>query len=749
MKNVIKNTIRIAYVAIVVVLIGATIADKVLGMGFASGNIYSSWWFAALWAVLAVAGLAYMLRAKLVRRPAVFLLHSALLLILAGALTTHIFAEQGMMHIREGQTESAFYSEDGKKSALPFSVELKGFKVVNYPGTETHMDYVSNVVFISGDVKTEGVISMNNIATQSGYRFYQSSYDPDSRGTVLSVSHDPAGIGITYAGYAMLFLSLILILVLPNETFRRAISSLRAKVAIAALALALLPSPTLAEDGRQEISATTAAEYGNLYAMYNGRVCPLQTVARDFTIKIYGRDTYMGHTAEQVFLGWTLQAPQWTSRKIIRIKTAAAHELGISGTLASYDDLKNSQLAKKLAVIRHGEKSSAARALEEAEEKMSIVGMLFAGEMLKVFPLADTTGHLAWYSPADQLPEGTGDATANFVRGIFGDAVQMLSSGRDAEAATVAQKIRTFQLIATGAADGHASPYLPSDNQFEAEKTYNKMGVTRPLAMALTTIGILFFFVVAYLWGRGITSRAMRMFSTSLAIFLGIVGAYLLAMFVLRWYISNHLPLSNGYETMQFMSLCVIAFTLVATHRFALALPFGYLMAGLTMMVSMFGESNPQVTNLMPVLQSPLLSVHVCLVMVAYSLLAFTALDGLAAIAIRFVVRDVTAREERILTLAEISRAILIPALACLAAGIFVGAIWANQSWGRYWGWDPKEVWALITMMVYAVPLHSSIAGGLRRPMALHVFFALAFLSVLMTYFGVNFLLGGMHSYAS
>lgn len=744
-----KNVIRVAYVAIVVVLIAATIADKVIGMGFASGKIYSSWWFSAMWAVLGIAGLAYMLRAKLARRPAVFLLHSSLILILIGAFTTHIFGEQGMMHIRKGQTAGIFYSESGEGHTLPFSVELREFKVVNYPGTDTPMDYVSHVVFTDNGKQVEAEISMNNIATQSGYRFYQSSYDHDSQGTVLSVSHDPAGIGITYAGYAMLFISLILILIWPSETFRRAISSLRAKAAAAVIVLTMHPSPTLAAgNNNNEISATTAAAYGNVYALYNGRICPLQTVARDFTIKIYGRDTYMTYTAEQVFLGWTLQAPQWTSRKMIRIKPAAARELGINSTLASYEELKSSPLTSKLAAIRHGEKNGAARALEEAEEKMSIVGMLFAGEMLKVFPLADTTGHLGWYSPADQLPDMTGDATTEFVHGIFGDAVSMLGSGRDADAAAIASKIRAFQLIATGAADGHASPYLPSDSRFEAEKMYNRLGVTRPLAMALTSIGILFFFVVAYLWGRGITSRAMRMFSTSLTIFLGIVGAYLLTMFVLRWYVGGHLPMSNGYETMQFMSLCVIAFTLIVTHRFALALPFGYLMAGLTMMVSMFGESNPQVTSLMPVLQSPLLSVHVCLVMIAYSLLAFMALNGLAAIVMRLVVRDADAREERIETLAEISRAILIPALACLAAGIFVGAIWANQSWGRYWGWDPKEVWALITMMVYAVPLHSSVVGGLRRPMALHVFLALAFLCVLMTYFGVNFLLGGMHSYA-
>lgn len=203
--------------------------------------------------------------------------------------------------------------------------------------------------------------------------------------------------------------------------------------------------------------------------------------------------------------------------------------------------------------------------------------------------------------------------------------------------------------------------------------------------------------------------------------------------------------MTNGYETMQFMSLCVVVITIVMQRRFVLIVPFGLLLAGLTMMVSMFGESNPQITNLMPVLASPLLSVHVCTIMIAYSLVAFTMFNGVTAIVVNATARNAKAKVE---ALADISRLLLYPALFFLTVGIFVGAIWANQSWGRYWGWDPKEVWALITMLIYAVPMHSKSLPAFRRPMTLHIYLAAAFLAVLMTYFGVNFLLGGMHSYA-
>lgn len=755
-----KKAVIGCYVAIVTVMMCATIADKLAGDGFADVHIYSSWWFSAIWAALAVAAIAY-IAGRRMRSPSLVALHSALVLILTGALVTRLTATRGTLHARQGQTVGRFVTDDGRPAALPFALTLDTFEIVNYPGTDTPMDYVSRVTLAdtaSAATPEEAVISMNNIATRHAYRLYQTSYDPDGRGTILSVSHDPAGIGITYAGYALLFISLVLILVLPGEAFRRNLRVLSRvggapKAAVAVICALALPHPAAAQDALTEadvsraMPAKVADAYGDLLCYYGGRVCPLQTVARDFTNKIYGRPTYMGLTAEQVLMGWTIDAPQWTRIRMIRVKRDAARSAGVGESLATYAELASAPLAADAAQARRDGEKSRARALEEAEEKVAIVRMLFAGQMLKVFPLPDSTGRVAWLSPADEPPTGTGEATRAFVRGIFGQAVDALATGDTARMEAVAARVAEFQRIATANAGGSRAGVVPSEGRIRAEKACNELGVTRPLAMSLTAVGVIFFFVVAYLWGRGITSRAMRMFTGTLTAFLGIVGAYLLAMFCLRWYAGGHLPMSNGQETMHFMSLCVIGVALVATRRFALALPFGYLMSGLALMVSMFGESNPQVTNLVPVLSSPLLSVHVCLVMLAYTLLAFMALNGLAAIVIRRVMGG-EAAEGRVRTLAAISRVMLTPAVAFLAAGIFVGAIWANQSWGRYWGWDPKEVWALITMMVYAAPLHPSIVRGLCRPMSLHAFMVLAFACVIMTYFGVNFLLGGMHSYA-
>jgi ABC-type transport system involved in cytochrome c biogenesis permease subunit len=217
------------------------------------------------------------------------------------------------------------------------------------------------------------------------------------------------------------------------------------------------------------------------------------------------------------------------------------------------------------------------------------------------------------------------------------------------------------------------------------------------------------------------------------------VALYLLLSVSLRGYVSGHLPMANGFETMQLMGLCSAALTLMLCRRTRLMLPFGWMLTGLTLLVSMLGQSNPAVTPLVPVLASPLLCLHVVIIMLAYTLLAFIMCLGVTAL----ILGD--ARCE----LQLFSRVLLYPALFLLAGGIFVGAIWANVSWGRYWGWDPKEVWALITLLLYSLALHRQSLPAFRRPVFYHAFMVVAFLAVLMTYFGVNFMLGGMHSYAN
>ena len=261
--------------------------------------------------------------------------------------------------------------------------------------------------------------------------------------------------------------------------------------------------------------------------------------------------------------------------------------------------------------------------------------------------------------------------------------------------------------------------------------------------MFCLTLGILCFLI--FINVRTSESRTMRYLRVALYIVLGALCLYLSLHIALRYYISGHIPLANGYETMQFMSWLCTVLTIVMARRFRMALPFGLLLAGFTLLVAMLGEASPRITQLMPVLQSPLLSIHVMIIMLSYTLLAFIMLNGVTALILHLSRRDA---QEDIKYLYVISRIMLYPAVMLLAVGIFIGAIWSNVSWGRYWGWDPKEVWALITMLVYAAMIHTSSLKALNNPMTFHILSIVAFLAVLITYFGVNFFLGGMHSYA-
>lgn len=309
---------------------------------------------------------------------------------------------------------------------------------------------------------------------------------------------------------------------------------------------------------------------------------------------------------------------------------------------------------------------------------------------------------------------------------------RQIEHGRNIEADKALLKIRDFQRQRTRSGE------LPAAGRFEAELVYNRLAHTRPVAIACLAAGLLAYAFFARRMAVG--REAGRKTQIILSVLLGGVLAWLTAVITLRGYVAGHLPLSSGFETMQFMAWCSAATSLALRRRFGPALPFGLLLCGLSLMVSVMGESNPPITPLLPVLASPLLSLHVVVIMLSYTLLAIITLNSLTALILR---RDGTSAQ-----LAGLNRLLLTPALLLLTTGIFVGAVWANQSWGCYWNWDPKETWALITLLVYSFPMHDGALSAFRRPRFLHAYLSAAFATVLMTYFGVNFLLGGMHSYA-
>ena len=735
---------------LLLILTIATILEKIYGTDFVNEYIYSSVPFVILWGVTAITSLLYIIKSKLHRQPVIFLLHLSLLFILAGAFTTWMYGEQGTMRVRQGEQQTSFTDSKGISHQLPFSITLNQFEIIYYKGTLAPMDFISHISVADKDChrQIQGKVSMNHIFSYQHYRFYQSGYSEDNEGSVFSVSHDPYGIGITYAGYTLLLLSTVFFFFSPQSRFRQLLKSplLHRSLTVILLLFAFSlnsnflkansPSPKV-------LPREVAEHFGDLYILYNNRICPLQTFARDFTIKLYGSSSYKGLTPEEVLTGWLFYYDSWKNEPIIRIKSNEARKLlEIEGNYARLKDyistINEYKLEKMMNHIRSGEQVTDKRGIEEADEKFNIINLVCTGAMMKIFPCRNIAGKtLEWYSQSDQLPQDMDNDKWVFIRKSMSYVNEMIVMKKYNDACLLLEKIKKYQ-------QKECDGLLPADNKFKAEKIYNQFDYSKSVAMACICIGLICF--IYYCHCMASQKRTSRKAIIILNILLWIVFTYLSAAICLRGYVSNHLPLSNGFETMQFMAWCTLLLTFLLQRKFAMLLPFGFLLCGLTLMVSMLGESNPQITQLMPVLQSPLLSIHVVVIMIAYSLLAFIMLNGVTAVILHQSQKECKEQIER---LQIISQIILYPAIFLLAIGIFIGAVWANVSWGRYWGWDPKEVWALITMLVYALALHPRSLPWFHRTMFFHVFCITAFITVLITYFGVNFLLGGMHSYAN
>ena len=735
---------------LLLILTIATILEKIYGTDFVNEYIYSSVPFVILWGVTAITSLLYIIKSKLHRQPVIFLLHLSLLFILAGAFTTWIYGEQGTMRVRQGEQQTSFTDSKGISHQLPFSITLNQFEIIYYKGTLAPMDFISHISVADKDChrQIQGKVSMNHIFSYQHYRFYQSGYSEDNEGSVFSVSHDPYGIGITYAGYTLLLLSTVFFFFSPQSRFRQLLKSplLHRSLTVILLLFAFsLNSNFLKANSTSPkvLPREVAEHFGDLYILYNNRICPLQTFARDFTIKLYGSSSYKGLTPEEVLTGWLFYYDSWKNEPIIRIKSNEARKLlEIEGNYARLKDyistINEYKLEKMMNHIRSGEQVTDKRGIEEADEKFNIINLVCTGAMMKIFPCRNIAGKtLEWYSQSDQLPQDMDNDKWVFIRKSMSYVNEMIVMKKYNDACLLLEKIKKYQ-------QKECDGLLPADNKFKAEKIYNQFDYSKSVAMACICIGLICF--IYYCHCMASQKRTSRKAIIILNILLWIVFTYLSAAICLRGYVSNHLPLSNGFETMQFMAWCTLLLTFLLQRKFAMLLPFGFLLCGLTLMVSMLGESNPQITQLMPVLQSPLLSIHVVVIMIAYSLLAFIMLNGVTAVILHQSQKECKEQIER---LQIISQIILYPSIFLLAIGIFIGAVWANVSWGRYWGWDPKEVWALITMLVYALALHPRSLPWFHRTMFFHVFCITAFITVLITYFGVNFLLGGMHSYAN
>ena len=735
-----KNLILVVATAIILILITATIVESSKGTAFVRQHIYTSAWFVVLWAALAVVAAVYIVLRKNKSNisTSVLLVHASFLVILLGAFTSWNMAESGTIHLRQNETTSTMKDKEGKTKELGFEVSLKNFNVVNYPGTDAPMDYVTTLTANTQEIK----VSMNNIGSFNGYRFIQSGYDSDMQGTTLGVYHDPWGIGITYTGYALLFISLIATMASKKtrmrHLYRKALSLQGAKAwAVTALLAVSSFSTTANAQEMVKIDGDIADDFGKICVLYNSRITPINTVATSFVTKLCGKPTWDGLSSNQVFAGWIFDVPYWETVKMIEIKEKKAQELlGINGKWASFDDFWDSYNNYKLdAPLKKAYKdgdTKLQKQLRDADEKFNIIRMLYGGEMLKMFPYAGKQGHMQWFAPGQPLGNlKLDEKELVFIKKSMDYLAESIITGDKARAEEIAKKIYSYQHV-------RGKAVVPTKFRIYTETFYNKTNAQRLPVMLYLALSLLLA-IVSTLSLNNEKLKKTRLVSSVLTWVMLIHTTLLLT---LRWFVSGHLPMSNGYETMQFMAWATLIVTLVMQKRFLPVKQFGPLLSSFALLVAMITDGNPQITQLMPVLQSPLLSVHVMVIMFSYALFGLTALIGLQGL-----IAHHRKQEEKEQQLAALSQFLLYPAVALIAIGIFIGAIWANVSWGRYWSWDSKETWALITMLIYSAPLHADIKW-LRKAQHMHIYMLLAFLSVLMTYFGVNYFLSGMHSYA-
>ena len=678
MKNN-KITLTIWIVTIIVLIISTLVK-----MPF-----YDKWWFVTLLFVFAASVLYNIVKTKMWKNMLVFGIHASILIILLGGFLTFTTSQNGNVHIAENESVNTFKIGENQIQ-MPFYVTLKSFDVVYYPGTMSHADYVSNVVISDdGDILKEEKISMNNILKHNGYRFFNEDFDEDMNGVTLTVQHDPWGITITYIGYILMIISM-LVLFIKKITTKTSPKSKN----FAILLIIMMIGGVASAAELKTLPKDVAADLGDIYIYNSGRIAPMQSFAKDFACKLYGKPKYEGYTSEQILAGWMFYPNYWKGTE---------------------------------------------RQKSKRDEVKHLVESFQTGAMMKIFPVQMPDGTVKWVSPNDNLPENISEDEWVFIRKSMSYLNELVVKQDYAAFSETLLKIKAYQ-------QKNGAGSLPSDFKFKTEKTYNVWAKYNYVAYFMLCFGLLFF--VVYCVYTAIGKQVSKRIATISVSINWIIFVFLTFLIILRWIVAGHIPLAKSAETQHFMawvSLLIVGIVAMRRKNSVNIIATGLIVGGLMMLVAVMSSANPKITPLVPVLSSPLLGMHVAIIMIAYALLGFMFINGLAALIVRIFNKNASEDIER---MAEISRGMLYPAVMCLAFGIIIGAMWANISWGTYWGWDPKETWSLITLMVYATALHKNMAPGLQKPMDFHIFCILAFLSVLMTYFGVNYILGGMHSYA-
>lgn len=731
----------------------ATFIEKYSGTEIAKIAIYHSPLFFILQLFLVINFVAVLLERKLFRsgKWGFFTIHLAFIIILAGALTSHIFGKEGAIHLREGDKSEYMIIRSNKGESerkLPFGMELIKFTLKRYPGSSSPSSYESLIRVHDKDGKSfESLISMNNVLDYKGYRFFQASFDKDEKGSILSINQDVAGRNVTYTGYILLVIGFILSFTGKNTRFRQLSRNLKQlkKSAAAGLILLFFSLSANAQDNsikdlynlfqKNAVPVEHAAHFGALpLQSLDGRIEPVSAFSSEVLRKLHRSDKIGNLNSDQFLLSLIAMPDMWMQLPFITLKNKKiASHFGLTSGQCAYielfDEEGNYKLQRDLDAIFAKPPSARShfdKDLIKFDEQINIFYQLATDQMLNIFPIPDDTNH-KWSATNELLDSYLENIVLALKTGDWRPAEQSLKAISDYQ-----EKNTSIQI---------------NKQRLKAELLSGRLNIFRQCKkIYLIFGGILLVFAFVSLFKR---NKFLKIGIISLITLITLGLLYHIFGIALRCYIAGYAPWSNAYETMVYVAAITVAAGLLFARQSTITLALATLFGGIILFVSGLNWMDPQISPLVPVLKSPWLMIHVAVIVAAYGFFGIGFLLGLTNLNLMLFNRKkkYPVLSQRLGELTIINEMALLAGLALMTTGTFVGAVWANESWGRYWGWDPKETWALITLVVYAIALHLRLLKIWDNPKALNWASVIAFASVLMTYFGVNYYLTGMHSY--
>ena len=853
----------------------ATFIENDYGTSTARVLVYNHWWYEVVLTLAIVNLSGIIIQRKMWKQKAKFIFHFSFIVMLIGASMTRYIGYEGVMHIKEGQTQSnmislepyiqvtidydgkRYYSEfqkefgaigdnsfnydvafanknlnisldnykfakkgsatmnligtkltiDGesqitklvgqrgqataltrdltfkngikvyisygsKQLSVPFAIKLNDFQLDRYPGSMSPSSYASEVTVIdkANDVTFDYRIFMNSTLKYGGYQFFQSSYDQDEKGTILSVNNDPGTIP-TYIGYFLLTLGLLMNMFDKKSRFSKLVKYTKQfnSIAIVALLMAFMQNPLNASavdsintnssvnylESYKKDSIETAVKFSKLVTQSGmGRMKPVDSLNHEILNKLTRKSSFLGMNANQVIMGMMTSPDIWRGIKMLKITTPKLKKvLGVEKTrkylafneiFTPEGEYKLKDYVEKANAMNPNMRGTFEKDIIKLDERLNIAYMVYYGNLFKIFPKpADNHEHGTknqWYNPLDAMNdfhEKDKEIVKMLVRGFVNGVV---SSNYD-EASKYIGLISQYQQKV-------GKDVIPSQDIIDSEILFNELNIFSKLTIAYIILGLILF-IVSFLTVFNKNWHSPKLNTLFFVILAVLFAAHTFGMGH-RWYVSGHAPWSNTYESLVYIAWSTMFAGVVFFRTSIMALGATVIMAGIFMFTAHLTGIDPQITNLVPVLKSYWLTIHVSIITGSYGFLAIGAMLGFMSLLL-FIVRDPKKPhiDDTIKHITAINEAALILGLAALVVGNFIGGVWANESWGRYWGWDPKETWAYISIVFYALVLHLRMIPKLNTPFVFAVASTVVFSTILMTYFGVNFYLSGMHSYAT